>query len=672
MFSKDQLSSLSQLKQDIRESKDIQQGMVRGTSGRYGFVSIADGRDAFLNPEQMDRVFPGDSVEIEVTTKTDKEGKEKYEAKLLKLLQSNINIIAGRYRVRGKGHFIATDLIDFSRWIFIPPKDRKKCEEGQYAIARISQHPFKDGRAQAKIINNIGNDDTPFIERLYTQAKYQLDAPFSAEVNEQANTLAAKKVSIDNDHQRQDLRNVDFVTIDSASTQDMDDALYVEESNDGWRLSVAIADPGADIAPGSALDIAASKRAQTVYFPGKPLPMLPEQLSVDRYSLQCNKERLSLVFQCDITKEGQVNAFTFIPSIISSKAKLSYTQVAAFINDNTDADTKAQSHPNLSDITPYTNLLNALHQCTVALNAYRQKHHIVHHNKPDFALYLNEKGKLNNIEKIERNVAHTIVEEAMLVTNRCAGDYLARHQTGIYVDHQGYRPERRSDIENLLNEKTNTTIHHTDQLEHFVSAIKKLQSHEDFHALLSIQQRFLEASQLNNQAKPHFGLGFKYYATITSPIRRYQDLYNQRLIHQLLSTQSSNNIDDHTLAQLKVNLSRNRDAVRFMEQWLISDYMTQYIGQTFTGTVSLLTNQGVGIRLDNTGIEGFIPAKRPNKKQANQSTSTDEKSTDKISFNNQRMELFWNNEPITLDQSVSVTLVKIDQQKKKLEFSWTK
>lgn len=652
MFSSDQLSKLTQLKQDIRSSKDIAQGIVRATSGRFGFVTLDDGRDVFLNPDLMERVFPGDRVEIEVITNK----KEQLEAKLEKLVSSPIAFLSGRYRIRGKGHFIATDDTQFSRWIFIPPKNRAKCQEGDYTTAKVIQHPFKDGRAQAAITSKVGDQNTPHIERLYTVGKYQLSETFPKDVTAVANELCTQAISLED---KQDLRDIPFVTIDSAATRDMDDALAVETTEGGWLLSVAIAAPSMDISADSPLDKIAKKRAQTTYFADKPLTMFPENLSLERYSLQCEHDRLSLVFQCKVSPDGSVSEFTFIPAVIKSHAKLSYAQVTALL-EGRDYNPPAA----LTDATPFKEQLITLQACCNSLRAYRKEHHIITDNNNDFALYLNDKGKLENIEKVERNIAHAIVEEAMLLTNRCAGDFLSKNKAGLFVTHRGYREERRPDIETLLSEKVGSEISNTDQLENYISTIKTLQADEALKPLLSTQQRFLEPSKLSTQAKPHFGLGFSHYATVTSPIRRYQDLYNQRAILHVLSQKKASAIEEQALSELIQSVQKSREASQYMEKWLVCDFMQSKIGQSFTGTISLLTNQGVGVRLESTGIEGFIPATRPNKKDK-------EKKGDKISFNNQRMELSWNDDQIQLDQVVNVTLTSIDHEKKKLEFSFS-
>ncbi|MEO0444432.1 MAG: RNB domain-containing ribonuclease, partial [Pseudomonadota bacterium] len=300
--------------------------------------------------------------------------------------------------------------------------------------------------------------------------------------------------------------------------------------------------------------------------------------------------------------------------------------------------------------------------CSDALNNYRQQHQLVMENRPDFMLVLNNDGKLDHIEKLERSLAHKIVEEAMLATNKAAGEFLALHQAGLFNVHPGYKAERRDDIEDLLKEKlARDDIGDTGTLEGYIKLIKELQNKRP--ELIPIQQRFLQGSEPSLEAKPHFGLGVKHYATITSPIRRYQDLFNQRCIHQLLINKKATKFRKKQLSRLKEILNNNRNAARSVEQWLVSDYLSSHIGQTFKAQVALLTNQGIGVRLKDTGIEGFILGRKEVKQQP-------EIAFDKISFNNQRMELTWNGQAVALEQELDVVLTDIDMEKKKPVFEW--
>ena len=655
MLSGDILSQLSSLKQEIRASRDVAQGVVRGTTGRYGFVTLDDGRDAFLNPELMDRVFHGDRVEVLVTNND----KEQFEAKLEKLIHSPLKQVAGRYCIKGKGHFVIYETQQHTRWVFVPPKERANAQDGHYVTARILQHPYESGKSQAKIMANLGDNKGADIARKFTLAMHQLFDNFPKEVMDQAKALHQQPPTADNRQTRANLRHLPFVTIDSVNTKDMDDALTIETRDKGWLLRVAIADPGSEIAADSVLDTIAQRRAQTLYLPGKPVPMLPEILSTERYSLLPEQERLALVCTLDIDTDGKINHYHFESAIVQSKAKLSYQQVSALLN-NDDYITP----PQLNDAEPHKQQLLNLKACADTMNTYRKHHQLVTEHRADYLLVLNQEGKLDSIEKIDRSIAHTIVEEAMIATNQCAGDFLAKNKAGLFMVHPGFRHERRDDIEKLLKEKLgDDKVGNTQELPDYISVIHYLQNSNDHKNLLAVQQRFLQGSEPSLTPAPHFGLGATCYATVTSPIRRYQDLYNQRLIHQLLDKKKIVTLKHKHLEKLIETINNNRSASRLMEQWLIADYMQDKIGQTFTGTIGLLTNQGIGIRLCDTGIEGFIAGKREDKENP-------DVAYDKISFNNQRMELSWNGHDLHLDQEVEVTLIGVDMDKKKLILEW--
>jgi len=695
MLSGDLLSQLSSLKKDIRASRDLAQGTVRGTSGRYGFVALDDGRDAFLPPDQMDRVFHGDRVEVLVETKqakkVDNEEKEKeqYQAKLEKLIFSPLKQLAGRYHVKGKGHFVIIEQQQHTRWIFVPPNARANAKEGNNVTARVTQHPYETGKAQARILSDIGNKTDVNAARQFTLALYQLFDGFGKDVNDQVGKLKHKDIAQTLSEQiahtgYKEYQDAPFVTIDSVNTRDMDDAITIETTDTGWSLKVAIADPSSEIEWESPIDHIALLRAHTLYLPGKPVPMLPEELSTERYSLVSNQDRLALVANLTVESSGKVTQCQFESAIIRSKAKLSYQQVSALLSGS-----EYQCPPQLDDAEPFAEQLRSLKDCANALHRYRKDKQLVTEYRPDFILSLNKEGKLDSIEKIEKSDAHMLVEEAMLATNEAAGEFLSAHNAGIYMAQKGYRDERRDDIEKLLKEVLGEDkVNNTSELEHYldvIAQIKALEPKEHAEQLMAKQQRFQQASEASLTPSAHFGLGKRHYATITSPIRRYQDLYNQRVIKALLANKKPVKLRNKQLDRLKETIANNRNASRSMEQWLIADYMQSKVGETFTAYIALLTNQGIGVRLVDTGIEGFIvgvkaPKKKTNKTETPAETDTpeggnaqaQESAYDKISFNNQRMELKWNNTELFLEQEVEVKLVSVDMEKKKPIFEWVK
>lgn len=654
MLSKESLSQLTNLKQTLRDNTDYQVGTVKSTSGRFGFAVLDDGREAFLSPEQMNHVFHGDVIEVIV----EKNDKNQCEAKLNKLIKSSLKHVVGEYIIRGKGHFVVADTDMGKTWLFVPPKFRrlsgKTVENGDKVSASITQHPYKTGKSQAKITKILGSSQSPFIDRTYTLEKYGLTEEWSDSVKKQVSDIVSKPYP-DTKH---DHTHLDFVTIDSASTKDMDDALAIEKHNDGWVLWVAIANPGSEISLDSPLARAMEQKAHTVYFLGRNLPMMPEELSTDRYSLLKDQIRPAIVSKLTIDNHGQLTDAMFYSSKVSSKAKLSYAQVSALLTGEDH-----HSHPHLDDALPFKPMLEQLYECSQQINQHRKQTSIVTEHPADYNFHTNNRGLIESIDRSEKLLAHRLVEEAMLLVNKAAGDALANKKTGLFSTHLGFKAERRPDIDRLLSEKLERTLGDTSLLNEYVALIQELQN-TDNHALLSICQRFLQPSELSLLPSPHFGLGVSHYAMISSPIRRYQDFYNQhQLVIQLLDKPTNEQSFEIDLDQLKMQIQTNREAKRYLEQRLAALYMKDSIGSDFKARVTLLNNQGIGLKLVDSGIEAFVSSRKQDKKKP-------EQLADKLSFNNQRMELNWNGELIPLDSEIDVKLIGVDLEKNRLVCEW--
>ncbi|UTA49152.1 VacB/RNase II family 3'-5' exoribonuclease [Simiduia sp. 21SJ11W-1] len=593
------LQQLTQLKQNIRASRDIAQGTVRGTQSRFGFVNLDDGRDAFLAPEQMDRVLPGDRVEVEIFEVSEGKQAGKFEAKIEKLLSTELARFVGRYTVRGQGHFVAPDLPQLSRWIFLPPKERKGAKPGDFLLCSISQHPFKhQGKAQARVERIVGNDEMPGIETEYMLAKFDLPVlsdKASREAEQHATELAAQLDDVINQAGRADLTELAFVTIDSAKTQDMDDALHVTALADGgFQLKVAIAQPGSLVNDKSPLLAQAQAKANTLYFPGNQKLMLPKQLSHDSFSLVPGAERPALVASLTIDAQGATGEVSFELAKIRSHAKLSYEQISQFLEGNVDAVDAA-----------YQGLINDLYRFSSLRNQWRATHCLIMEDKPDYEFTLDEKFKIAEVTVSERTKAHQIVEEAMLATNVAAGEFFAEQKLpAIFSTHAGPREERLDTLKQMFTEEPALAAFDAQTLEGYVGLVKTMEREAQNH-LLSNFRRQLQPGKLSLNAQPHLGLGFAHYATITSPIRRFNDLYNQQLIVNWLTKADSTPINEGSVERLQDCVSRGRQAVRQTESWLLCQFMQAHIGQTFTGKISMVNSAGIGVRLDQNGAEGF-------------------------------------------------------------------
>ncbi|QQD18534.1 VacB/RNase II family 3'-5' exoribonuclease [Spongiibacter nanhainus] len=627
MLDQDSLSQLKQLKTNIIESKDRGEGEVRGSQRRFGFVKLDDGRDVFLAPDEMQRVFPGDRVRINVIT----DDKGKFKAELEKLIDSPLGIFTGRYVIRGQGHFVEPDLPRFNKLLFIPPSQRKKAKPGDLLQVKVTRHPFRDGKSQVNIIDNIGQPDEAGIEGRYTISKFELPRQWpNDDIPEQDSRAEA----------REDLRDLPLVTIDSADTRDVDDALWAAPEGDGWQLVIAVADPGAYIAPGSPLDLAARARANTVYLPGCAQPMLPEAITQDRCSLLPDVDRAAIVCRLKVSAEGEISDIQFSEALIRSHAKLSYQQVQQHLDGSDTLDHDALGH---------------LKAAADALKAYRRQHYLIMPEQPDFRYELDDNKRICAIARVDRNDAHRLVEECMLAANRAAAQWLG-DSPALYNSHPGLREDRYDSVNKVIASEL-PALAGTDitSLEGYQALIKAAETTDSTLPLQSIFARMLRPGELSTSPKPHFGLGLERYSTFTSPLRKYSDLLVQRCIRAKLQGEQPALPDDETIAALQEQLRHSRQASRQLEQWLQYQYLAgQDKDAVYQGRIAHMNGGGFTVELNDTGISGFVEARS---------------IPEKLSFDADTLRLFNAEKNYQLEQAVNVKVAEIDPFQRRLIFT---
>lgn len=637
MLDPNTLNQLRQLKQTIEAQKDRAEGTVKGSQGRFGFVVLDDGREIFLPPEQMQRVFPDDRVAVEVIAG----GEGKPVAKLEKLLSSPLREFTGQYVIREGAHFVEPDLPRLSRWLFVPPKLRRNARHGDYVRARIARHPFEDGRPQARVDAIIGNADSPRLEVNYALARHGCPAeelPFD-EADLTPPDLA----------QRLDCTALPFLTIDGVDTLDMDDALHAEADGDGWRLRVAIADPTAWVRPGSALERALARRGQSVYLPGHCVPMMPASLANERCSLLPGQERAALLCTLSVAADGTITGCEFAQARILSRARLSYDEATAALAE--------EQHPLHAE-------LQRLDAVSAALRAQRQRDHLLVPDRNDYRYAVNERGHISDIHCEPRNPAHRIVEECMVATNRSAAEFL-RGDDALFIVHNGFRPERGDNVRRLLEA-------HAPALaaidfsapEGYLQLLQSLPTSEPTPAeesgpapalpLRSVLSRSLERSRLQRRAAPHFGMGLPAYTTITSPIRKYSDFLLHRIIKARLGGAEPPRLDDQQLAQLQTSGDNARQASRLAEQWLNCLWLQQQPAAVHEGEIVHINSSGFTVRLLASGVEGVVDTR---------------KLPEKHSFDQVALRLSGAGRIYQLEQRVSVSVASIDVKKRSIQFT---
>ena len=635
MLKLDALDQLKQLKSDIKASRNLQMGRVKGTGQKFGFVSLDSGRDVFLPPNEMLRALPGDRVEIEIK----KDDRNKTFAQIERLIESSNKEFFGKYVAKGAAHFAEADFDGSTRWIFIPPNKRGKAKTGDLLKCKLVQHPIKNGKPQAHIVEILGNESSAGIEWTYSLAKHHIQESWGKAAESELATLTEERVA-ELCSGREDLSDKPFFTIDGERTRDMDDALCIESNGTGWTLFVAIADPEALISGAPELEKQILLRGASMYAPAKTVPMLPELLSSDLCSLVEGKKRLAKVFRVEVSEEGELGEFELTQATICSVQKLSYAQAS-------DPENQDVSAPVASQLA----LLKSLAETALA---WRKKNACVQQGKAEFFLEFNEEQKIESIKPRPVHVAHRWVEECMLLANRCAALYLSEHaESSLYIAHAGVRADRVESLQQVFSEELESLNGQTiTELSDFRKLMQTLDADESLAELKQLLLRQLERTEFKTKPAPHFGLGFDVYTTVTSPLRKANDYLVHKQLRQILSKEAVSEIDKTSIQAIDAKQDDIRKAVFDIEQWLKCEYMLRQ-QEVFDAEVVRVFTTGVQLRLKSNGIEGVISTRDID---------------GKCSFNQDRMHLKTPIGEFKLLQEVKVKTKRVDWSKKQIQF----
>ncbi len=598
MLNQDALSQLRDLKSQIEAEKERAEAVVKGTQSRYGFAVLDDGREIFIPPDEMLKVFPDDRIKVCIRPTRD----NKTIADVEKLIDSPLGELTGRCIRKGKAMFVEPDLPQLNRWLFIPPHARNGVKEGDYLRCAILRHPIRDGKPQAKVLTIIGDEQTPGIENLYSMAKYALATQWSEACKKEVEQLLVECRPLEQERRR-DLTDLEFISIDTVKTQDIDDALYAEISSDGWTLFVAIADPTAYISPDSALykDIAA--RGTTVYFHGDVLAMMPEQLAQDTCALSEGCDRPALVCKIAVSDSGEVGDFEFIEATVRSRAKLSYYGVDRYLNGHAD------------DLMSHATPLETLYQVFRALRGHREAHGLVMEERREFRWILNDGKQIDTIEPHEKLLSQKLVEECMVAANRCAALFLQRGEAnGPFVTHPGIRADRLEEARQFLAMHVpEVAAIDPATVTGYRDIMRCLARGDHTLPLRSMINRLLTRAELSTSPGPHMGMALAVYTNCTSPLRKYVDFLVHLQIKALLHGDQATWVSPQLLERLAQRLTNTRQATLEAERWLAGKYLARLAAEEdrrFRATVSHINSSGFNVRLDENGLEGFVDLRK--------------------------------------------------------------
>lgn len=615
----------------VADRMNLIPGRVVGHRDGFGFV-VTDTQgedDLFLSPRQMQTVMDGDRVMVSV------EGRNRFgklEARIVEVIERASTEVVGRFVFTAAGPGIEPANRRQTTDVLITDMNGLRVEPGDHVRAEILSYPtVKDPHLQVRLIEVIASPDEPGMEVEVALRSHDIPFVWPPEVEAEARDIE-ETVSEAAKRGRVDLRDLPLVTIDGEDARDFDDAVYVEKRRwrRGWRLIVAIADVSHYVRPGTPLDTEAHRRGTSVYFPNRVVPMLPEKLSNGLCSLNPDVDRLCLFCEMQISANGRLTGYSFGEGVMRSVKRLTYTQVGALIEqpESEAAQTLRGELPR-----PVLTALSEFHGLYQALRARREERGAIDFETVETKVLFDEQKKISAIEPAHRNVAHMMIEEAMLAANISAAKLLEK--AGVPALFRNHEPPKNEKLESLREflGPLGVKLAWTEKDGAATPAVfqklgKAIAKRPDRILIQTVMLRSLTQARYSAENKGHFGLAYGAYTHFTSPIRRYPDLLVHRAIRYLVRngkepkhTQNPGKLvaldkaqilpyDTNHMVALGEHCSmterRADDASRDVMQWLKCQFMLQHIGDVFEGVISGVTGFGLFVQINDLYVDGLV------------------------------------------------------------------
>ena len=588
----------------VMSKMNLVTGRIMGHQDGFGFL-IPDegGEDLFLGQREMQVALHGDRAVARVTG-IDRRGRK--EGAIVEIIKHANERIVGRLHSDTGIYYLIPNNRRISQDILIPPDQLMSAQAGQIVEIEITAHPNRHRSPLGKVVTVLGDHMAPCMEIDIALRDFELPHAWSPEAIEQTesygDTIPAAAIN-----NRLDLRNMPLVTIDGEDARDFDDAVHAEALEDGgWRLWVAIADVSYYVTPNSPLDQDAQERGTSVYFPSQVIPMLPEALSNGLCSLNPNVDRLCMVCEMTIDVDGQVISHQFHQGVMNSKARLTYTQVAAIL---VDSDTSLRSE--YKAVLPG---LETMHQLFQAMLNARQQRGAIDFELTETQFLFDSKRKIEAIVPRERNDAHRLIEEFMVAANVSAAQFLlSKALPALYRVHETPSAEKLSGLREFLGE-LGLMLGGGDEPSprDYATLLQAAQQRQDAHLLQTVMLRSMKQAVYHPDNVCHFGLALEAYAHFTSPIRRYPDLLVHRAICHLINNKKINKwpYSHEDMVQLGEHCSmasrRADEATRDVSDWLKCEFMQDHVGESYDGVISGVTGFGLFVELNDIYIEGLV------------------------------------------------------------------
>ena len=602
----------------LADRMDLVVGRLQLQTGGFAFVAADPPRDrrdpdVFIAAPHVQEAMHGDRVVARVERLR---GGDRPEGRIVKILERANQRIVGRFDVDAAGiGFVAPFDRRIQVDVAVPPAETLGAAPGTMVAVDIVRWPTATRGPIGRVVEVLGSLDDPGVDATVIVRKYRLPDAHGEAALAEARRLTGAAGGAGATHARRhdlagrtDFRGLDIVTIDGERARDFDDAISIERLENGhFWLGVHIADVSHYVREGSALDAEAYDRGTSVYFPDRALHMFPEELATGLCSLNPRVDRLVQSCLMEVDRHGTVVRHEFHDGIIRTRERMTYNEVDAILGG--DAALAARFAP----LVPMFERMRALFE---VLHARRRRLGSIDFDFDEAEIVLDEAGQIEAIVASERNVAHRIIEEFMLLANETVAEFLETSGVpGLYRVHESPDPLKVEQLEEFVSSFGHSlgAPPHAVRPRHFQSLLERIHGRPEERAVAVLVLRTMQKARYAPANLGHFGLAFSSYTHFTSPIRRYPDLVVHRLLREARAAGGSAERRAHLtdvlpeIARLTSERERRADeAERELLQWKKVRFMGDKVGDDFDGYITGVASFGLFVELVEHFVEGLV------------------------------------------------------------------
>jgi len=585
-------------------------GRLTTNPAGYGFV-VPDGaqrgdrQDVYIAASNLTEAMHGDRVVVRVERETPKG----LEGRIIRILERSQETLVGRYEMdaAGLGYVVPFDrrvLTD----VHVPTGQSSAAEPGEMVLVEITRWPTATRGPVGRVVEVLGGVDEPGVDTKIIIRKYDIPDTHSEDSIEEATRLGGTVRDRDI-RGRTDFRPTVTVTIDGEHARDFDDAITIERlSNGNYWLGVHIADVSHYVKEGSALDEEAYERGTSVYFPERAVHMFPSELATGLCSLNPHVDRLVQSCLMEVDRRGSVVRYEIHDGVINSNARMTYTAVNAILT--------IRDPTTISDYVELVPMFEMMRDLFEILHQRRRRRGSIDFDLPAAEVVLTEEGQIEAIIASERNIAHRIIEEFMLLANETVATHLVDHDVpALHRVHEAPDPKKVLDFEAFITTLGYSLAATGGALRprHFQKLIDRIKGQPEERPIAALMLRTMQKARYDAASLGHFGLAAEHYTHFTSPIRRYPDL----VVHRMLRESRQGALSDARREDLEEDLPetarhtsemerRADDAERELVQWKKVRFMADKVGDEYEGYVTGVAAYGLFIELIEHYVEGLV------------------------------------------------------------------